>query len=169
MAMHLSEIIETNTQYLKTLAFYLTKNRSDADDLFQETITKIWTNANRFELTSNFRAWSQTIMRNTYLNSHRGMRKATFSVDATDMQNGLYDNRLAQNDGETNIRYENLMNVVNTLGERKRTVFLTYTKGYSYEEMAKMYDLNIQNLRGIVFSARQELQLKLEKMQAIAA
>jgi RNA polymerase sigma factor (sigma-70 family) len=168
MTSQFTELLAINSKNLKTLSYYLTKNQNDANDLYQETIVKILNNEGRFSQNTNFKAWAQTIMRNTFINYHRGMRKATFSVDSGDMQNGMYDNRLAHNDGENNIRLENLMNVINTLDERKRSIFLTYTKGYSYEEMVEMYQLNIQNLRGIVFSARQELQGKLSKMRMAA-
>jgi RNA polymerase sigma-70 factor, ECF subfamily len=165
MALPFATLVTSHISFLNNLAYFLTKNSNDADDLFQETMIKIFSNENRFESDTNFKAWARTIMRNTFINSHRGMKKATFYVDADDMQNGLYDSRLAQNEGENNIRLENLMTVVNSLEERKRTVFMTYTKGYSYEEMSEMYSINIQNLRSLVFNARQELQGKLTKMQ----
>jgi RNA polymerase sigma factor (sigma-70 family) len=168
METSVTALIAQHSAYLKNLASFLAKNGVDADDLYQETIVKILRNESRFAMGTNFKAWSQTIMRNIFINGHRGMRKATFSVDANDMQNGLYDARLAQNEGENNIGYENLMTIVNSLEERKRSVFLSYTSGYSYEEMATMFQITIQNLRGIVFSARQELQLKLTKMQLAA-
>ncbi|MEY4903139.1 MAG: hypothetical protein RLZZ292_954 [Bacteroidota bacterium] len=168
MATPFIELVNSNSAYLKNLAFFLTKDPNNAADLYQETMVKVLNNESRFSLETNFKAWSQTIMRNTFINTKRGMRKATFSVDTNDMQNGMYENRLSLNEGENNIRLENLMSIVNSLDERKRTVFLTYTKGYSYEEMADIFHLNIQNLRGIVFSARQELQVKLTKMQMAA-
>lgn len=164
MAIPFASLVTAHIGFLNNLAYFLTKNSTDADDLFQETMIKIFSNENRFESDTNFKAWARTIMRNTFLNTHRGMRKATFYVDSDDMQNGLYDKRLTNNEGENNIRLENLLSVVNSLDERKRTVFLTYTDGYSYEEMSEMYSINIQNLRTLVFHARQELQGKLTKM-----
>ncbi len=164
MAIPFASLVTAHISFLNNLAYFLTKNSNDADDLFQETMIKIFSNENRFESDTNFKAWARTIMRNTFLNTHRGMKKATFYVDSDDMQNGLYDKRLTNNEGENNIRLENLLSVVNSLDERKRTVFLTYTDGYSYEEMSEMYSINIQNLRNLVFHARQELQGKLTKM-----
>jgi RNA polymerase sigma factor (sigma-70 family) len=164
MATYIANLITSNTKQLHTLAFYLTKNRNDADDLYQETVMKMLKNESRFLQGTNFKAWSNTIMRNTFINKHRGGNKVTYYVDATDMQNGMYDTRQAINEGETNIGYENLITVINTLDERKRNIFMTFTKGYSYEEMTNMFNINIPNLRSIVFAARQELRYKLTKM-----
>jgi RNA polymerase sigma-70 factor, ECF subfamily len=163
MALSFAELVTSNIAQLEKTAYFLTQNKNNADDLFQETMIKIFSNENRFSLDSNFKAWSQTIMRNTFINTHRGMRKATFYVDASEMQNGLYERNSTSNDGEKNINYENLMNIIESLDERKRSVFLTYSQGYSYEEMAVTYQLNVQNLRSIVFCARKELQIKLSK------
>ena len=51
---------------LRAFAWSLSHNRSDADDLVQETLIKAWTHRDKFEPGTNLRAWLFTILRNTY-------------------------------------------------------------------------------------------------------
>ena len=51
---------------LRAFAWSLSHNRSDADDLVQDTLVKAWSNREKFERGTNLRAWLFTILRNTY-------------------------------------------------------------------------------------------------------
>ena len=51
---------------LRAFAWSLSHNRSDADDLVQDTLIKAWTHRDKFEPGTNLRAWLFTILRNTY-------------------------------------------------------------------------------------------------------
>ena len=51
---------------LRAFAWSLSHNRSDADDLVQETLIKAWAHRDKFEPGTNLRAWLFTILRNTY-------------------------------------------------------------------------------------------------------
>jgi RNA polymerase sigma factor (sigma-70 family) len=60
--------------HLRAFARGLCGRLDVADDLVQETLVKVWTARDRFTLGSNMRAWSFTILRNTYLNELRRNR-----------------------------------------------------------------------------------------------
>ena len=64
---------------LYNFAHWLTRDRSDADDLVQETYTKALRGFSSFQLGTNFRAWMYRILRNTFLTSRTGLR-ATMTV-----------------------------------------------------------------------------------------
>ena len=51
---------------LRAFAISLCRDLSRADDLVQETLVKAWSNLESFEMGTNFKAWSFTILRNTY-------------------------------------------------------------------------------------------------------
>ena len=160
----MQQLIARHSAKLKNLAMFLTHDSNEADDLYQDTIYKILMNEHRFDKSTNFNAWSSTIMRNTFINRHRGMRKATFNVDSSDMQAGIYDDRKVYNDGESNIQYSFLENVVNGLEQQKSSIFKMYTDGYSYEEISEKTGHAVNRLRSIVFTTRKELQMKLKSM-----
>ena len=69
--------IEFNTrllgekQSLKNFALSLTHNNDDALDLVQDTFVKAITYREKFEDSTNLKAWLFTIMKNTFINSYR--------------------------------------------------------------------------------------------------
>ncbi|MGA3343463.1 MAG: sigma-70 family RNA polymerase sigma factor [Terracidiphilus sp.] len=58
---------------LYNIAFWLSRNASDAEDLVQETFLKALRGFPSFEPGSNFKAWIFRILRNTYLTSRTGL------------------------------------------------------------------------------------------------
>jgi RNA polymerase sigma-70 factor (ECF subfamily) len=58
---------------LYNLAFWLSRNTTDAEDLVQETFLKALRGFGAFEPGTNFRAWIFRILRNTYLTSVSGL------------------------------------------------------------------------------------------------
>jgi len=58
---------------LYNVAFWLSRNESDAEDLVQETFLKALRGFVSFEPGSNFKAWIFRILRNTYLTSRSGL------------------------------------------------------------------------------------------------
>ena len=59
---------------LYNFAHWLTKDRTEAEDLVQETYTKALRGFSSFQLGTNFRAWMYRILRNTFLTSRTGLR-----------------------------------------------------------------------------------------------
>jgi RNA polymerase sigma-70 factor, ECF subfamily len=53
----------------------LCRNRSEADDLVQETVLRAWRFFDRFEPGSNLRAWLQRILLHTFVNRYRRARR----------------------------------------------------------------------------------------------
>jgi RNA polymerase sigma-70 factor, ECF subfamily len=64
---------------LYNFAHWLTRDRTEAEDLVQETYTKALRGFSSFQLGTNFRAWMYRILRNTFLTSRTGLR-ATMTV-----------------------------------------------------------------------------------------
>lgn len=58
---------------LYNVAFWLSRNATDAEDLVQETYLKALRGFSSFEPGSNFKAWIFRILRNTYLTSRTGL------------------------------------------------------------------------------------------------
>jgi RNA polymerase sigma-70 factor (ECF subfamily) len=58
---------------LYNLAHWLTGDRSDAEDLVQETYAKALKGFRSFEEGTNLRAWMYRILRNTFLTSRTGL------------------------------------------------------------------------------------------------
>jgi len=59
---------------LYNLAHWLTGDRTDAEDLVQETYAKALKGIKSFQEGTNFRAWMYRILRNTFLTSRSGLQ-----------------------------------------------------------------------------------------------
>ena len=67
---------------LYNFAHWLTGDRTDAEDLVQETYAKALKNFNMFQEGTNLRAWMYRILRNTFLSSRTGLdAKNTDALD----------------------------------------------------------------------------------------
>ena len=59
---------------LYNFAHWLTQDRSEAEDLVQETYAKALRGFSSFQAGTNFRAWIYRILRNTFLTSRTGLK-----------------------------------------------------------------------------------------------
>jgi len=67
---------------LYNFAQWLTQDRTEAEDLVQETYAKALKGFSSFQQGSNFRAWMYRILRNTFLTSRTGLQStATVPLD----------------------------------------------------------------------------------------
>ncbi len=64
----LTQLIERHQPFLYNIAWKLTGNISDAEDLTQETLIKIISNLGSFKQESSFTTWAYRIARNHFLN-----------------------------------------------------------------------------------------------------
>lgn len=68
---------------LYNFAHWLTQDRSEAEDLVQETYTKALKGFSSFQPGTNFRAWMYRILRNAFLTSRSGLKaSATVPIDS---------------------------------------------------------------------------------------
>src|SRR5882762_1558006 len=76
MAATFEELAMPLFDQLYNFAHWLTQDRSEAEDLVQETYAKALRGFSSFQPGTNFRAWIYRILRNTFLTSHTGLKSA---------------------------------------------------------------------------------------------
>ncbi|WP_162342888.1 RNA polymerase sigma factor [Cyclobacterium salsum] len=67
----LTILIERHQPFIYNLAWKLTGNSSDAEDLTQETLIKIISNLSTFKQESSFTTWAYRIAKNHFLNDQK--------------------------------------------------------------------------------------------------
>ena len=67
--------------HLYTAAFYLTKDKTEAEDLIQETYLRAFRFFSRFQPGMNCKAWLLTILRNLFISQYRQKRQEPRRVD----------------------------------------------------------------------------------------
>jgi RNA polymerase sigma-70 factor, ECF subfamily len=144
---------------LHAFAYKLTGDFTDAQDLYQETAFKVLNNADKFQAGTNFKAWSSTIMRNIFINNYRKKKRHGVMIDTTD--NSFFidsGNITVVNEGDRNLRFEELMEMIDELPENLRTPFMMSYQGFKYDEIAEELDAPLGTIKSRIFFARKILR-----------
>ena len=164
--------LEFNTKLLSLrdnlhyFANSLASNREEAEDLVQDTFVKALTNKDKFIENTNLKAWTYTIMKNTFINNYRRSQKANTFSDSTNDQ--YYINIPRHNDSESpdsNVSVKEIRRAINNLEDVHRLPFEMHTKGFKYKEIAEELDLSIGTVKSRIFFTRKKLMKALSDYQ----
>ncbi len=148
---------------LKYFAYTLTSNYDDAQDLLQETYLKALNNRDKFTANTNFKAWTFTIMKNTFINNYRKNVRNNTIVDKTD---DLYFLNLSKKSKmglpDSDYAAKEITEKINTINKDQRKPFEMYNEGYKYKEIAEKLDLSIGTVKSRIFFTRKKLMEELK-------
>lgn len=127
------EMLE-HLQSLRAFAMSLVRDRSEADDLVQETIARAWANIDSFKPGTNMRAWLFTILRNHFYTIRRKRKREVRDEDGEMVQ------RLAVGpDHDGRLALEEFKDAFAQLrDEQREALLLVGVSGFSCEEAAAM-------------------------------
>ena len=151
---------------LERFALSLTANKEDAKDLLQETFAKAISYRDKFVDNTNLKAWTFTIMKNTFINNYRRASKANTTFDNTD--DLYYLNLKKENHAdspESEYSTKEINKAISELEDEFRVPFLMHTQGYKYKEIADELDLKIGTVKSRIFFTRKKLMDKLRDFQ----
>lgn len=147
---------------LERFAMSLTSNHEDAKDLLQETFAKAITYREKYEANTNLKAWTFTIMKNTFINNYRRTMKANTTFDHTDDLYYLNLNNPSTNENpDSQYSVKEIEKSINELTDEFRLPFIMHTQGYKYKEIADKLDLKIGTVKSRIFFTRKKLMEKL--------
>ncbi len=147
---------------LQRFALSLTTNMEDAKDLLQETFVKAISYRDKFADDTNLKAWTFTIMKNTFINNYRKAVKANTTFDNTDDLYYLNLNRESSVEGpESTISAKEIERHIEKLEEDFRVPFSMHLQGYKYKEIADNLGLKIGTVKSRIFFTRKKLMESL--------
>jgi RNA polymerase sigma factor (sigma-70 family) len=148
---------------LQRFALSLTSNSEDAKDLLQETFAKAITYRDKFEDNTNLKAWTFTIMKNTFINNYRRAVKSNTTFDNTE---DLYYLNLGKETTsetpESAISVKEIQRAIDGLDHEFKVPFLMHTQGYKYKEIADELNLKIGTVKSRIFFTRKKLMERLK-------
>jgi RNA polymerase sigma-70 factor, ECF subfamily len=143
-------------------AIYLTGEREAAQDLLQETFLKAYRFFDKFERGINARAWLYRIMRNTYINEFRRLKRIPVQVEFDDQispnhidrtASGVTDDLREQLDLE--LFDDEIAGAIGALPEKfKSVVILRDIEDLPYEEIAEVLEIPVGTVRSRLHRAR---------------
>lgn len=138
----------------------LTSNNEDAMDLLQETYLRALTFQSSYKENTNLKAWTFTIMRNTFINNYRRLSRRKTTFDNTDDQR-IINSRPTEQAADSRVGHNELLTAVESLSDEFRIPFQMLTSGYKYREIADELDLCIGTVKSRIFFSRQKLMAQL--------
>jgi RNA polymerase sigma-70 factor, ECF subfamily len=149
---------------LLDFAYRLTADRDDARDLVQETFLKSLRSCDKFVHEANFRAWTFTIMKNTFINNYRRSLLQNTYRDHTEELFYLNQTEASGSD-DTHLAYTALeiTQHIEKLKDAFRIPFKMHIDGYKYKEIADELNLNIGTVKSRIFLSRKQLRYQLNR------
>jgi len=144
---------------LERFSLKLTGDKVKADDLVQNTLLRILSQADRFQPGTNFKAWAATIMKNIFINDYRKFNRRSQILEqmrATQML--TIGNKVVNNNGDSDLELQDLKSLTDKLPDDFRVPFLLAHQGYKYEEIAKELKAPVGTIKSRIFFARKRLQ-----------
>jgi RNA polymerase sigma-70 factor (ECF subfamily) len=145
-----------------SLALYLLKDRSEAEDMAQEAYIKLWENLAQVEY-ARAKFWLLRVTRNACLDR---LRRRTLENNFTQQAgvagpaNGPMDMLVQER------RTTVLQNAVGGLEEPYRSlIILRDIHQNSYQDIARLLELSLDQVKVYLFRARQQLKTRLEAME----
>jgi RNA polymerase sigma-70 factor (ECF subfamily) len=162
---------------LYAAALRMTRNRTDAEDLVSESVTRALNNRRSLRDPASFRGWIFRILTNTFIsNCRKNRNRAEICPGDTDSDSEAdfwLFNRLHQplllfwganpeQEFVNNLLREDLARALDKLMEEYRiVVLLSDVEGFSYPEIAAILDIPLGTVRSRLARARSRLQKSL--------
>lgn len=145
-------------EYMYNFAFSLTLNKSDAEDLLQETFLKVLDNQEKFTQDVNFKGWVTTIMKNLFINNYRRVLQEQSILDAPEDRDGMEYLRETPLGGDGILAEKEISRSIAALPEEYEKPFRMHLEGFKYEEIAQELALPVGTVKSRIFAARKRLQ-----------
>jgi RNA polymerase sigma-70 factor, ECF subfamily len=159
-------LLERHSRGVHRLAWRMTGNQQDAEDVVQEAFFRAWKQIKRFDGRSSFATWVFRIASNYSLDLIRARRPAESSEAAQWVAAGEPGpDRLAFS-GQVGNRVASAME---ELSAQERTAFvLRHFEGMSIEQIGAVLELAPSATKNSIFRAVQKLRRALEPMVSAA-
>jgi len=158
---------------LYAAAMRMTRNRSDAEDLVQETYLKAYRGFGSFEDGTNLRAWLYRILTNTFINIYRAKKRRPEESDLDDVEDLYLYRRLgaleaaqagrsAEDEVLDTFTEAEVKAALEALPDQFRmAVLLADVEGFQYKEIAEILDIPIGTVMSRLHRGRRALQKSL--------
>ena len=152
---------------LYSAALRMAKDKTEADDLVQDTYLRAYRFFHRFEKGTCIKAWLLKILKNTFINDFKKQAKRPEHIDFDRLR--LSENEPASlDDPEEDLLYTSFIDeftrAINDLPEEFRNVILLSDwEGYSYKEVAAELDRPIGTIMSRLHRGRKLLQGSLQE------
>jgi RNA polymerase sigma-70 factor (ECF subfamily) len=162
-------LVERYGRSVFRLAFRMTGNEFDAEDVVQETFLRAYRQLDSYESRSSFSTWLYRIAANYSLDLIRSRKRHASRrvVEATDEED-ILDSVKSSDPGQDRVYYsaqvkQRLESALQLLSDQERTAFLLrHFEGKSIEEIGAILDIGASATKNSIFRAVRKVREALE-------
>lgn len=164
------ELVKIHDERVMILAYQLTHNEQDAEDLYQEAFIKAYKNIGSFRFESQFYTWLYRITVNTAYNFKRKLSRLNLVEPDEERASGHLDWIADCNDKESS-RGE-IMGAVKSamtvLPQKQRTVFiLKHLENLKIKDIASILNISEGTVKRYLFRAMEKLRVELKEYRYV--
>ncbi len=162
-----------HTDALFNLAWNLTRNRKDAEDLVQESYLRAYRFFDSFQQGTHIKAWLFRILRNTFINRYRAAKVRPDEVDFGKIESG-YEKGIEEDFLQANqpvsperavmdgVLDDEIQTAMDQLPEEYRSVVvMALIEEMSYKEIAAALSIPLGTVMSRLYRGRKQLQAAL--------
>ena len=146
-----SALVKEHRSTIYTVCYMFSKDQQEVDDLFQETLIRLWQGWEHFEGRSEVRTWVYRVALNTCISADRRKkrRKAVPLMEGLDM----FD----ENDG--NNRQNRLLHArIQRLQPFDRAIVLLWLENLSYDEIGAIVGITAKHVSVRLYRIKEQLK-----------
>jgi RNA polymerase sigma-70 factor, ECF subfamily len=166
-------LVDRHTRSIYSVAWRMTGNQQDAEEIVQETFLRAYRSLQRFELRSSFATWLYRIAVNRSLDFLKA-KKMTDTYSISENPEPEEDDREVQvmttNPGPERLLLsaearEKITQAISLLSPAERVAFtMRHMEGKSIEEICKALNLRASAAKNSIFRAVQKIRQQLEAL-----
>ena len=147
------------------LALRITLDSAEAEDITQDTLVRVWTKREELKEVESLEAYCMTICRNLALDRHEKKEAQNLSLDENPVETA--DNTMQPDEKlEQDEKLQRVHELFNSLPEKQRTALqLRDIEGKTYREAADIMHETEENIKVLIFRARQAIRKQYEKIE----
>lgn len=165
-----SKLVEQNKKLVYHLAYNMTSNREDAEDISQEVFIKVYKSLDKFRGDAKLSSWIYRITMNACL-SLRRKKSSRVKAGSEDVEDYLEHNSTEMNISfeqnperfaERGFMKKNLERAIIVLSPREKSVFILRNMNeLPFGEISEILKLTLGTVRSLNFRALQKLRHQL--------
>ncbi len=153
-------LVERYQNLVFTIAFRITNNREEAEEVAQDVFMKVYNNLGGFKGDSKFSSWLYRIAHNTGLTKIRGRKEEHKQIDTT---TDYYAGPSVLNEAEQSFTKADLNKAISMLEPEEATIItLFYLSEQSLDEIAEILNIEPNAAKVRLFRSRKKLREKME-------
>lgn len=156
-------IIDQHYGILYKIGRAYTLDDADFQDLYQEMLIQLWQSFSRFQGNSKLSTFIYRVALNTALTHKRKAKRQPHALRLEDQAYRLPDTsqQEAEEDHRRTAQVNLLYECINELKKEDRAIILLHLEGNSYEEMADILGITVNNIGVRLLRVKKRLQKRL--------